>query len=112
MDFLLDVNVSSTYLCQNLGLWAVLRAFHSKYSIYKLATIGLSGEHIATPLTCSQNWPWKEKCMFMRENSNSRLMSSTGSTVLYLRVGSFSNRFLMTLRPGYTGTEVNRAVTS
>ena len=36
-------------------------------------------------------------------------MSSTGSTVLSLRVGSFSSRSLITLKAGSTGTEVNRA---
>ena len=32
---------------------AVQRAFGSKYSIYKLATMGLTGKPIAVPLTCS-----------------------------------------------------------
>ena len=37
-----------------LGGWgAVLRAFCSKYSMYKLATIGLTGEPMAAPSTCS-----------------------------------------------------------
>ena len=37
--------VSSTYLPQNLGgVGAVLRAFCSKYSMYKLATMGLTGQ--------------------------------------------------------------------
>ena len=35
-------NVSSTYLHQNLGVGVVLRAFCTKYSIYRLATIGLT----------------------------------------------------------------------
>ena len=35
------------------GWGAVLRAFCSKYSIYKLATMGLTGELMATPSTCS-----------------------------------------------------------
>ena len=35
--------LSSTYLPQNLGGWgSVLRAFCSKYSLYKLATMGLN----------------------------------------------------------------------
>ena len=37
----------------------VLRAFCSKYSMYKLATMGLTGEPMAAPSTCSYNWPWK-----------------------------------------------------
>ena len=45
--------VSSTYLCQNLGGWgAVLRDFCSKYSMYRLATMGLTGEPMAAPSTC------------------------------------------------------------
>ena len=40
------------------------------------------------------------------------MMSLTGSTVLSLRVGSFSSRSLITPRVGSTGTEVNRADTS
>ena len=54
--------VSSTYLHLNLGGWgAVLKAFCSKYSMYRFATIGLTGEPMAAPSTCSKNWPWKEK---------------------------------------------------
>ena len=46
--------VSSTYLPQYLGgLGAVLGAFCSKYSIYRLATMGLTGEPMAAPSTCS-----------------------------------------------------------
>ena len=45
--------VSSTYLPQNLGGGAVLRAFCSTYSVYKLATMGLTGEPMAAPSTCS-----------------------------------------------------------
>ena len=36
-----------------LGWGAVLRAFRSKYSMYRLATIGLAMEPIAAPLTFS-----------------------------------------------------------
>ena len=39
-------------------------------------------------------------------------MSLTSNTVLSLRAVSFSNRSLMMLRAGSTGTEVNRAGTS
>ena len=45
--------VSSTYLHQNLGVGAVLRAFCSKYSMYRLATMGLTGEPMAAPSTYS-----------------------------------------------------------
>ena len=54
MDFLLDDKCVIHIPAQEPGgCGAVLRAFCSKYSIYKLATIGLTGEPIATPLTCS-----------------------------------------------------------
>ena len=43
------------------GWGAVLRAFYSKYFMYKLVTMGLTGEPMAAPSTCSWNWPWKEK---------------------------------------------------
>ena len=35
------------------GWGAVLRAFCCKYSMYKLATMGLTGEPMAAPSTCS-----------------------------------------------------------
>ena len=35
------------------GWGAVLRDFCSKYSMYKLATMGLTGEPMAAPSTCS-----------------------------------------------------------
>ena len=35
------------------GGGAVLRTFCSKYSMYKLATMGLTGEPMAAPSTCS-----------------------------------------------------------
>ena len=105
--------VSSTYLCQNLGLCgAVLRAFCSKYSMQRLATMALTMEPMAAPSTCLQNWSWKEKQVLLRQNSNRRIMSLTASTVLSLRVWSYSSRSLMMLRAGSTGTEMNMADTS
>ena len=91
---------------------AVLRAFCSKYSMYKLATMGLTREPITTPLTCSWNWSWNEKYMFLRQNSNIRIMSLTVSTILSMRVGTFFSRSLKIPRAGSTGTGVNRADTS
>ena len=35
------------------GVGAVLRAFCSRYSMYKVATMGLTGEPMAAPSTCS-----------------------------------------------------------
>ena len=40
---------------------AVLRGVLSKCSMYRLATIGLTGEPLAAPSSCSWNWPLKEK---------------------------------------------------
>ena len=37
------------------GFAADMSAFSSKYSMYKLATKGLTGDPIATPSTCSKN---------------------------------------------------------
>ena len=74
--------------------------------------MGLTGEPMAAPSTSSWNWSWKEKYVFLRKNSNRRIMSLTSITVLSLRVWSFSSRSLMMLRAGSTGTEVNRADTS
>ena len=66
------------------GGWsAVLRAFCSKYSIYRLATMGLTGEPMAAPMT-----------------------------VLSLRVESFTNRSFIIFRAGSMGSDVNRADTS
>ena len=82
------------------------------YSMYKLATMGLTGEPMAAPSTCSQNWPRKEKYVFLRQNSKRRIMSSTSITVLSLRVLSLTNRSLMMLRAGSMGTGVNKTDTS
>ena len=43
------------------GNGAVARALVSRSSINKLATIGLMGEPIAVPLTCSYIFPWNVK---------------------------------------------------
>ena len=93
---------------------AAPRAFCCKVvHIYILATIGLTGEPIGTPFILFIGLALKRKVhVFLRQKSNSRVMSSTGSIVLSLRVGSFSNRSLMTFRAGSTWTEVNRADTS
>ena len=54
----LMTKVSSTYLSQSLGaVVAVLRAVLSKCSMWRLATMGLTGDPIAGTSTCSQNWP-------------------------------------------------------
>ena len=47
--------VSSTYLFHNLGgFTADVMALCSKDSIYKLATMGLTGDPMAAPLVCSK----------------------------------------------------------
>ena len=54
IDFLVD-NKGVIYIpAPELGGWgAVLRAFCSKNSMYRLATMGRTGEPIAVPSTCS-----------------------------------------------------------
>ena len=74
--------------------------------------MGFTREPMATPSTCSKNWPWKEKYVFFRQNFNSRLMSSTPMTVQSLRVGSFCNRSSIIFKAGSIGTNVKRADTS
>ena len=62
ISFLVDDKGVIHIPAPELGGWgAVCRAFCSKYSMYKLATMGLTGEPMAAPSTCSHNWPWKEK---------------------------------------------------
>ena len=74
--------------------------------------MGLTGDPMVAPSTCSKNWPWKEKYVLCRQKSNKRIMSLTGNTVLYFRVLSSSNKPLILPKTGSTGTEVNKAETS
>ena len=61
-DLLMMMNVSSTNLFQRVGgVGAVDSALTSKFSMNRLATIGLMGDPIAAPFTCSKNFPWKIK---------------------------------------------------
>ena len=61
VDFLVDDKGVIHITAPEPGGWgAVLRAFCSKYFLYRLATMGLTGEPMAAPSTCSKNWPWKE----------------------------------------------------
>ena len=48
-----DKGVIHIHAPETGGWGAVLRAFCSKYSMYKLATMGLTGEPMATPSICS-----------------------------------------------------------
>ena len=105
--------MSSTNLNQCLGEWkADQRAFLSKCSMYRFATMGLTGDPIATPSTCSQNLFWKEKWVLCRQNPKSSMIFCTFSTVLSFSFSSFSNKSLIMLRAGSIGTEVKREVTS
>ena len=64
------MKVSSTKLFQRVGgVGAVDSALISKSSMNKLATIGLMGDPIAAPFTCSKNFPWKVKYVILRQNS-------------------------------------------
>ena len=54
IDFLVDgKGVIYIPVLELGGVGAVLRAFCSKYSMYRLATMGLTGEPMAAPSTCS-----------------------------------------------------------
>ena len=94
------------------GLEAELRASLSKCSMYRLATIGLTGDPMATPSTCSQNLFWKEKYVLCRQNPRSSMTFCTDNTNLSHNVSFCSNRSLIMLRAGSMGTEVNNAETS
>ena len=54
IDFFVDDKGVIYISAPELGGWgAVLRAFCSKYSMYRLATMELTGEPMAAPSTCS-----------------------------------------------------------
>ena len=73
--------------------------------------MGLTGDPMATPSTCSYNWPWKDKYVLWRRNHNKWIMSLTGNTALSYRMLSCSNKQLIMPKAGSTRTEVNKAVT-
>ena len=69
------MKVSSTNLFQSVGGdGAVARALVSRSSINKLATIGLMGDPIAAPLTCSNIFPWEVKYVVVRQISRRQEM--------------------------------------
>ena len=72
---LMMTHVSSTYLFHiKGGCGDVFMALISKSSMYKFATMGLIGEPIAAPSTCSKNFPWKVKYVLLRQNSKRQVM--------------------------------------
>ena len=104
--------VSSTNLHQNLGVGGrsksfLLKVFHVKVSYYGANW----GTHGCT-LNLFKELALEGKIGVFRQNSNKRMMSSTPTAVLSLRVGSFSNRSFITFRAGSIGTDVKRADTS
>ena len=107
-----DKCVKSSYLVHSLGVVAVLRAFLSKYSMYKLVTMELTRDPIATPSTCSWNWPWKEKYVLCRQNPNKSIMFCTDNTFLLHNEVSWPSMPCMILSAGSTSTDLNSAVTS
>ena len=105
-------HVSSTNLYQYLGgLEVEWRASLSKCSMYRLATMGLTGDPITTPSTCSKNSFWNEKYVLCRQNPRRPTMCCTDNTVLSCNLSSFSKRSLILFRAGSIGTEVKSAVT-
>ena len=89
----------------------VLRALDSKASIYKLATIGLTGNPMAASSICSQNGPWNPKYVLFRQNPSSCMMFCTDIIVLCGIFMSCSSFCLIISMAGSTGTEVNSALT-
>ena len=91
--------VSSTNLFQRLGgCGAVSRALVSKCSIYILATMGLSGDPIAAPSTCSKCCPWKTKYVLLKQNSNSLMICLVFMLALLGRSLSSSVDFFLVSR--------------
>ena len=73
--FWMMVKVSSTNLFQILGVdGAVARAFVSRSSMNRLATMGLSGDPMAAPLTCSYIFPWNVKYVVLRQNFSKQMI--------------------------------------
>ena len=94
---------------QSLGGWgAVLRAFCSKYSMYKLATMGLTGNPWQHPPPVHRTGLGKKSMCFERKFQEKDNVP-TSITVLSLRVLSLSNRSIDEFRAGSMGTEVNKA---
>ena len=94
------------------GLIADARAFLSKHSIYRLATMGLTGDPTGAPSTCSWNLLWTEKYVLCRQNPRSSMMFWTDNTVLSFNLSSFSKRSLIMFSAGSIGIEVKSEVTS
>ena len=104
--------MSSTNLCQKPGGGGrtksfLLKVFHLKVSYYG-AYWGTQG----CTLDLFKELALEGEIGVYIQNSNKRMMSSTPMTVLYLRVGSFSNRSFITFKAGSIGTDVKRADTS
>ena len=77
------MKVSSTNVFQGVGgVGAVVSALVSRSSINKLATIGLMGDLIAAPFTCSNIFPWKVKYVVVRQNSKRQKIWFTDIVVL------------------------------
>ena len=112
-DFWMMMKVSSTNLFQRVGgVGAVDSALISKSSMNKMATIGLMGDPIAAPFTCSKNFPWRVKYVVLRQNSNRQEIWFTVILVLWCRLVSSSSNFLIISIDGSIGTDVNKDSTS
>ena len=112
-DFWMIVKVSSTNLFpQCSGDGAVARALVSRSSMNKFATIGLMGDPIAAPSTCSYSLPGKVKYVVLRQNSSRQNMCSTVMAVLWCKSLSSSRCFFMMDIAGSRGTDVKSASTS
>ena len=77
-----------------------------------LATIGLTGDPMASSLVCSKNWSWNRKLVLFRQNPVSSVMLLTDMMVLFGSSVTCSNLFLIISNADAAETAVKKAVTS
>ena len=94
------------------GEWFCGWGFGFKIFHEKFATIGLMGDPIAAPLTCSYSLPWKVKYVVLWQNSSRQEMCLTVLAVLLCKSLSSSRCFFMMDITGSIGTDVKSASTS
>ena len=109
----MTIKVSSTNLFHTLGgCTAELMALISKYSMKRLPAMGLMGDPVAAPCSCSKILPWNWKYMVFKQNYSRLMMCSTFMGVLVWSSGSSSNFLLMMVMADSIGTDVKSAETT
>ena len=88
------------------------KALVSRSSIKRFATIGLIGEPVAVPSTCSYNLPWNVNYVLLRQSSSMLVICLDNMVVLRCRSLSSSSFLCMMAITGSVGTDVNNASTS